>query len=179
MRWKSLLNSILKQTGRTETAEQLDYAERCQLLLGSPATAARMFDFHWHCFLREVLMSPSNPIGKIKDYFYRVEFQQRGSPHVHCLFWIENAPIIDKNTDEEVVEFIDHYVTCELPAQDETLLEIVTSVQLHSKRHSKPCKKNETVCRFNFPKPPSAKTFISRPVSEEDDRKSFKCKVDT
>ncbi|XP_030284360.1 uncharacterized protein LOC115588118 [Sparus aurata] len=177
MRWKSLLNSILKQAGRTETAEQLDYAERCQLLRGSPATAARMFDFRWHCFLREVLMSPSNPIGKIKDYFYRVEFQQRGSPHVHCLFWIENAPIIDKNTDEEVVDFIDHYVTCELPAQDETLLEIVTSVQQHSKRHSKSCKKNKTVCRFNFPKPPSAKTFISRPVSEEDDKKSCKCKV--
>ena len=123
-------------------------------------------------------MSPSNPIGKIKDYFYRVEFQQRGSPHVHCLFWIENAPIIDKNTDEEVVEFIDHYVTCELPAQDETLLEIVTSVQQHSKRHSKSCKKNKTVCCFNFPKPPSAKTFISHQVSEEDDKQSCKCKVD-
>ena len=74
MWWKSLLNSILKQAGRTETAEQLDYAERCQLLRGSPVSAARMFDFRWHCFLREVLMSPSNPIGKIKDYFYRVEF---------------------------------------------------------------------------------------------------------
>ena len=45
MRCKGLLNSILKQAGRTETAEQLDYAERCQLLRGSPATAARMFDF--------------------------------------------------------------------------------------------------------------------------------------
>ncbi|XP_073323364.1 uncharacterized protein [Pagrus major] len=178
MRWKNLLNSILKQAGRTETAEQLEWADRCQLLRGNPVTAATMFDFRWHCFLREVLMSPSNPIGKIKDYFYRVEFQQRGSPHVHCLFWIENAPIIDKNTDEEVVKFIDQYVTCEKPAQDETLLDIVTSVQQHSKRHSKSCKKNKTVCRFNFPKPPSAKTFISREVGEEDGTKSCKCKVD-
>lgn len=64
-------------------------------------------------------MSPSHPIGKIKDYFYRVEFQQRGYPHVHCLFWIENAPQIDKNTNEEIVEFIDKYVTCELPSQDD------------------------------------------------------------
>ncbi|XP_059198565.1 uncharacterized protein LOC131978809 [Centropristis striata] len=178
MRWKNLLSSILKQAGRTETAEELEWADRCQLLRGNPVTAAKMFDFRWHCFLKEVLMSPSNPIGKIKDYFYRVEFQQRGSPHVHCLFWIENAPIIDKNTDEEVVQFIDQYVTCELPAQDETLLDIVASVQQHSKRHSKSCRKNRTVCRFNFPKPPSSTTFISRPVREEDGKKSCKCKVD-
>lgn len=48
-------------------------------------------------------MSSPQPIGKIKDYFYCVEFQQRRSPHIHCLFWIENAPVIDKNTDEEVI----------------------------------------------------------------------------
>ncbi len=39
----------------------------------------------------------------------------------HSLFWIENAPRIDVNTDEEVVCFIDEYVTCELPTQDEKL----------------------------------------------------------
>ncbi len=89
-------------------------------------------------------MSPSHPIGKTVDYFYRVEFQQRGSPHVHCLFWIENAPRIDLNTDEEVVRFIDEYVTCELPSEDEKLLDIVTSVQQHSKHHSKTCKKEKT-----------------------------------
>ncbi|XP_061601162.1 uncharacterized protein LOC133463585 [Cololabis saira] len=175
LRWKNLLNSILKQEGRTQTAEELEWADRCKLLRRNPVTAARMFDFRWHCFLREVLMSPSNPIGKIIDYFYRVEFQQRGSPHVHCLFWIENAPKIDKNTDEEVVEFIDKYVTCELPSQDETLLDIVTSVQQHSKRHSKSCKKNKTVCRFNFPKVPSSRTFISRSPGIENAK--CKCKV--
>ena len=81
MQQKSLLNSILKLGGRTETAEQLDYAEKCQPLRGSPATAARMFDFRWHCFLKEVLMSPSNHIGKIKDYFYRMEFLLEPAPY--------------------------------------------------------------------------------------------------
>ncbi|XP_016118254.1 uncharacterized protein [Sinocyclocheilus grahami] len=166
MRWNNLLFSILKQEGRTETIEQLQWADRCELLRRNPVTAARMFDFRWHCFLREVLMSSSHPIGKIKDYFYRVEFQQRGSPHVHCLFWIENAPVIDKSTDEEVIQFIDKYVTCELPSQDDSLLDIVTSVQQHSKRHSKTCKKKNTVCRFNFPRPVSARTFICRGKSD-------------
>lgn len=170
------MSSILKQEGRLETAEQLEWADRCDLLRRNPVTAARMFDFRWHCFLREVLMSPAEPIGKIKDYFHRVEFQQRGSPHIHSLFWIENAPIIDKNTDEEVVEFIDKYVTCELQSQDENLLEIVTSVQQHSKRNSRTCRKKNTTCHFNFPRPASGWTFICRGQSAEDLKE--KCQVE-
>ncbi|KAL3192412.1 hypothetical protein MRX96_059055 [Rhipicephalus microplus] len=28
----------------------------------------------------------------IRDYFKRVEFQQRGSAHVHVILWLEEAP---------------------------------------------------------------------------------------
>ncbi|XP_061883615.1 uncharacterized protein LOC133634970 [Entelurus aequoreus] len=162
LRWQNLLASILRQEGRQQTVEQLEWADRCELLRRNPATAARMFDYRWHCFLKEVLMSPSNPVGKILDFFYRIEFQQRGSPHVHALFWIEGAPQFYKNPDLEVAQFIDQYVTCELPSADDTLSEVVSSVQLHSKRHSKSCRKNNTKCRFNFPKPISARTFICK-----------------
>ncbi|XP_074526296.1 uncharacterized protein LOC141790369 [Halichoeres trimaculatus] len=161
MRWQNLLTSILRQEGRSQTVEDLEWADRCQLLRRNPVTAARMFDYRWHCFLKAVLMSPAEPIGKIADHFHRVEFQQRGSPHVHCLFWIEGAPKIGKNTDEEVVAFIDKYVSCELPSDDDTLLDIVTSVQTHSKRHAKTCRKSKkSKCRFNFPKPATKRTFI-------------------
>uniref|UniRef100_A0A9J8ADG0 ATP-dependent DNA helicase n=1 Tax=Cyprinus carpio carpio TaxID=630221 RepID=A0A9J8ADG0_CYPCA len=168
MRWTNLMSSILKHEGRKKTLEQLEWDEKCELLRRNPVTAARMFDFRWHCFLKEVLMSPVQPIGEIVDYFYRVEFQQRGSPHVHCLFWIKNAPQIDKNSDEEVVKFIDKYVTCEVPCENDELQSVVTSVQCHSKRHSKTCKKKNTVCRFNFPKPPSMQTFICRRKVEDE-----------
>ena len=178
MRWKNLLTSILRQEGRAETVEQLEWADRCELLRRNPVTAAKLFDFRWHCFLREVLMSVCNPIGKITDYYYPVEFQQRGSPHIHSLLWVQDAPVIDKNTDAEVVEFVDKYVTCEIPAQDETLLEIVTSVQTHSKRHSQSCRKKGTVCRFTFPRLSSGETFISRSVGEDDGGKPCTCKVD-
>ncbi len=40
--------------------------------------------------------------------------------------------------------------------------EIVSSVQQHSKRHAKTCRKKGTTCRFNFPRPPSENTFITR-----------------
>lgn len=69
---------------------------------------------------------------------------------MHCLFWIENAPQIDKNTDEEVVEFINKYVTCELPSHDDSLLDIVTSVQQLSKRHAKTCTKKNSFVIFIF-----------------------------
>ena len=151
MRWGNLLSCMLHQEGRSERPEDLDWAAKCDLLRRNPVTAARMFDYRWHTFLKDVIFSPSQPIGKVVDYFYRVEFQQRGSPHIHAIFWIENSPQVDRQSDEDVVTFVDKYITCELPHDDEELLEIVSTVQMHSRRHSKTCRKKNTVCRFNFP----------------------------
>ena len=122
-------------------------------------------------FLKEVIMLYANPIGKVKYYFYRVEFQMRGSPHTHCLFWIEDASKLSDDTDDKVVEFIDRYVSCELPAkeEDEEMNKITSNVQMHSRRHSKSCKKKGTECRFNFPKPPSDRTFVIRHQPNDDD----------
>ncbi|XP_055088463.1 uncharacterized protein LOC129457426 [Periophthalmus magnuspinnatus] len=162
LRWKNLIEALLIQEGRTQTVEHLNWAERCNLLRKNPVVATQMFDYRWHWFLKLVLMSPANPIGKIVDYFCRVEFQARGSPHIHALFWVENAPRIDQNTDQEVTTFIDEYVTCELPQNDPKLAEMVKTLQTHSKHHSKSCRKKKTVCRFKFPRPPSRRTFIKR-----------------
>ncbi|CAG2223482.1 unnamed protein product [Mytilus edulis] len=64
----------------------------------------------------------------------------------------------------------DKYITCSIPSPDEDpeLHKIVNAVQQHSKHHSKSCKKKGTNCRFNFPRPPSVHSFISRPVTEND-----------
>ncbi|KAI4876229.1 hypothetical protein NFI96_028169, partial [Prochilodus magdalenae] len=100
------------------------------------------------------------------------EFPSREKRHqditpVHCLFWVEDAPQVDKNDDDEVVAFVNRFVTCEMPSEDDTeIYEIVSGVQRHSKRHSKSCKKRGTPCRFNFPRPPSSRTFITRRKTE-------------
>ncbi|XP_072232324.1 uncharacterized protein [Leuresthes tenuis] len=169
LRWPEMLSSLLRLEGKETPVEDLDWSDKCALIGRNPVTAARMFDHRWHCFLRDVIMSPAEPIGKIKDYFYRVEFQQRGSPHVHCLFWVENAPKIDKDSDADVVTFIDRYISCEIPPEsDAELHEVVNSVQKHSTKHSKTCRKKNTVCRFNFPRPPSNRTFFTRSGNSED-----------
>ena len=99
-----------------------------------------MFDHRFKRFLHDVILSPAQPIGKVKDYFYRVEFQNRGSPHIHMLMWIEDAKMFEKNSDDEVTAFIDDYITSEMPDEetDPELFEIVNSVQKHSKKHLYP-----------------------------------------
>ena len=169
-RWNDIINVILKQQDDKRKSENLDWTEKSKVLKSNPVTVARMFDHRFHIFLRQVILSAENPIGCITDYFYRVEFQQRGSPHMHCLFWVKNAPKLSDDGCDAVCDFIDQYVTCKLPSKsdDSELYEIVSSVQQHSKNHSKSCKKKGTMCRFNFPRPPSEKTFISSPIEIEE-----------
>ena len=33
--------------------------------------------------------------GRMVDYWWRVEFQVRGSPHLHMVVWIEDHPSFD------------------------------------------------------------------------------------
>lgn len=73
----------------------LTWEEMCILIKSDPVTYARYFDYRFQSFLVCVLKSKMNPIGQIHDYFYRVEFQQRGSPHVHMLVWIKDAPVFN------------------------------------------------------------------------------------
>ncbi|XP_063400159.1 uncharacterized protein LOC134684781 [Mytilus trossulus] len=170
-RWSEIINTILKQQGDTRNSENMTWDEKCKVLCSNPVTAVRMFDHRFHMYLKDVIMSEAQPIGKIIDYFYRVEFQQRGSPHTHCLFWVENAPKFGEDDIDDIITFIDKYITCEIPdeKEDKELHDIVMAVHQHSKKHSKSCKKKGTVCRFNFPRPPSSRTFISEPSDPDKD----------
>ena len=63
--------------------------------------------------MNHILNGPSKPIGQIKDYFWRVEFQQRGSPHIHSLWWVEDAPTVEGR--RKAPGFNDKYVSCQVP----------------------------------------------------------------
>jgi hypothetical protein len=66
-------------------------------------------------FIHNFIKSSCHPIGEVVDFFYRVEFQQRGSPHIHGLFWIKNAPEYGKDSDEDMANFVDSYISCIIP----------------------------------------------------------------
>ncbi|XP_062571568.1 uncharacterized protein LOC134233602 [Saccostrea cucullata] len=169
-RWNDAVRTILRQQNDERDPCMLDWSEKNETLRKNPVTVARMFEHRFHVFQGDVIFSPSEPIGKVVDFFQRVEFQQRGSPHMHCLYWVENAPKLEEHGKEAVCDFIDRYVTCELPSEteDPELRNIVLAVQQHSRKHSKSCRKKGTECRFNFPRPPSSRTFISSPCDDDD-----------
>ena len=110
-------------------------------------------------------MSSAAPLGKIADWFYRVEYQQRGSPHIHMLIWLEDAPVYRCNNDSDVTTFIDKIITCKKPDNDPELVLLVNR-QMH--RHCQTCrKKSKAECRFNFPQPPMKSTTILHPLGDD------------
>ena len=154
-RWTDLLKMLAKLNDDIEYSEkeieQLTWQEKTKLVQKDPVTCSRYFEHRVQEFLNTVMKSSCQPIGKVKDYFYRVEFQQRGSPHIHMLVWIENTPTLVTNSEREIVQFVDHYLTCN--ADNEKTANLVS---LQSHKHSRTCrKKGKPICRFGFPLPQS------------------------
>ncbi|KAF1381252.1 hypothetical protein PFLUV_G00151700 [Perca fluviatilis] len=166
MRWKEVITAIKNQQGEQVNFDELDWSSKCDILRSNPVTTMRMFDKRVEALFRDLILSPAQPIGKVVDYFYRLEFQNRGSPHNHCLIWVDRAPVFEVDSDQKVCDFVSRYFTAELPdpiTQPE-LYKKVTEVQMHSKNHSKTCVKySDSNCRFGFPKQPAQATMIIRP----------------
>jgi hypothetical protein len=110
------------------------------------------------------------------DYFHRLEFQMRGSPHSHGLYWLNNAPVYDEHdpdSEEACTQFIDKYIICKRTCDDE--VDPYIKYQIH--KHTHTCRKgrpDNLNCRFGFPKPPLAKTLILTPLPKTLDCESKK-----
>ena len=114
-KWINLLRILGKLVDHKDYTdielENLDWNEKCRLIQSDPVTCARHFDFQFNTFLKQFLMSNYAPLGKIQDWFYRVEYQQRGSPHIHMLIWLEGAPVFGVDKNEDMTSFIDQIIT--------------------------------------------------------------------
>ena len=155
-----------------EQLESLNWQDRCRLIQSDPVTCARHFDYQVNQFLTNFLLSSAQPLGKISDWFYRVEYQQRGSPHIHMLIWLENAPKFHIDSDKEITAFIDKVITCHKPDENAELQNLVNR-QMH--RHSHTCRKNtNSQCRFNYPQPPMKDTIILSPLDQETSQNEVK-----
>ncbi len=95
MYWDDLVTVLCKQAGLPNSPSyisQLSRSERENLMTKGPVATAHHFSHRVHHFVQHVLLSAQSPIGVVRDYFWRVEFQMRGSPHLHGLFWVADAP---------------------------------------------------------------------------------------
>ncbi len=81
MRWPEVITAIKAQQGEHVDFSQLDWTTKCEILRSNPVTVMRMFEKRVDALMTHLLLSPAQPIGEVQDYFYRVEFQARGSPH--------------------------------------------------------------------------------------------------
>ncbi|CAB4010725.1 Hypothetical predicted protein [Paramuricea clavata] len=152
--WIHLLKILGKLVDNKEyTAnelENLNWGNKTWLLQSDPMTYARHFDYQISQLIKSILLSKTVPLGKVADWFYRVEYQQRGSPYIHMLIWLENYLTFGEDFDCDLVSFIDKIITCEKPTDNPDLLALVNR-QIH--RHSHTCrKKSKSECRsFQLP----------------------------
>ena len=165
LKWPDTIRVIAKQQGRflsDDDIAKMSWEEGCHLLRSNPVTAANHFEDRVKQFMKLILLNKNLcPLGHILDYKYRVEFQQRGSPHIHMVVWVRDAPTFEINTVEEVAAFVDQHVTCALPTDDDDLKGLLAAVQRHT--HSVACKKHGATCRFQFPRPPVRQTTAANP----------------
>ena len=113
-----------------------------------------MFDLRVKELFKKVIKSPQQPLGNVIDYFIRLEFQQRGAPHIHCLLWVQNAPKLNEDDDETVAAFVDRYISAELPdeEQDPELHEIVKVCANASPKAFKVMQKRKKRMQVQLPK---------------------------
>ena len=113
-----------------------------------PDLVCRVFNVKVRRLIKYLISS--DVLGKILAYVYRVEFQKRGLPHLHCLIICERDTI--RNAQD-----IDKYVSAEIPDEKENqaLFETITKKMMHGPCEKKPCFKDGK-CSKSFPK-----TFVN------------------
>ncbi|KAL7307795.1 hypothetical protein TKK_0000117 [Trichogramma kaykai] len=151
--------SGLREFIRTANGWENDNRSISELIASDPVSAS-IYIYHTFKAMLDYILSPVNPIGKVLHYYYTCEFQGRGMPHYHCLFWIKDAPVYGSSTNEEVSEFILKYITCRIPNRkiSPDLYQKVMDYQQHkynsycmrSKKTTTRISKN---CRFGFRRP--------------------------
>ena len=112
-------------------------------------------------------------LGIVDHFYWKKEYQNHGVPRYNVLLWIRDAPVIDRDEPEKVLDFIQERITCSNPGEKGSpeLHRLVTRYQLH--KCSKYCKRRKrcgktsfvTRCKFGFPRPVSDTAQLN-PVQE-------------
>ena len=162
-----LLNCIAQWHKCPEVTDDTPIEEREALISRDPVISAMHFYNRYKTFLKRVLTAKDGNglLPGRGEYFDSVEAQHRGALHAHLLHWMEGAPQYGVEPLEQIIEFIDQYITC---AWDSTIPDKVKLRQVH--RHRGKCNHRKgTPCQYGYPKPPFPETLILTPLDEEED----------
>merc|ERR1711889_3106 len=126
---KSLQEKDQNKVISDEEINSMTKEEKKKLIKKYPIDVVNYLDALFRYYINS--MKKNNSFGQyhIEDYFYRVEFQQRGSAHIHCVFWLqtkegwippkvflEESPHEDvrENQNSKFVEYFDSIVSASL-----------------------------------------------------------------
>ena len=128
----------------------------------------------------------------VKNYTYKVEFQDRGAGHIHGTLWLqldkieklikaenlidsgEELPFkgltaafkkqhLDESDRKALNNFIDEYTT--VCTHEGTVGKELSRIaqEVNKHHHTKTCRKHDTTCRFKYPRYPSPYTIVVEP----------------
>lgn len=170
--WPELLKILKKTVDNEDDADvsNLEFLEKARLIRSDPVTCALYFDHRFKELKKTWNKVKNGPFGdhRILHIYYRIEFQHRGSPHVHMVVWLENAPIYnpnDESTHQAVIDFIGNIIST---TSINPIVEDVQTFQYHKCTFT--CKKyakGTAKCRFNAPFAPMDKTRIIKPLPSD------------
>ena len=138
------------------------------MLNTNPVIVAKHFQYRAETFFNEVLLGKANLIGKIVYYALYIEFQMRGSPHLHALIWTSNCPYLIDDNKQAYINYIDQHVQAYLPSEedDPELHNLVRTYQRYT--HSRSCRKYKNIqCRFNFGQFFTITRIVAEPLSDD------------
>jgi len=109
LNWKDILQACLIAAGRKgEDIDHLSFNEKQRLIIEHPVALSR------HFMVRAIMYILQNDDtllgGKLINFWWRIEFQNRGSPHLHMLCWNKDIPF----ETPDGVALIDKVVSCVL-----------------------------------------------------------------
>ena len=100
LKWHDTIQAFARQSETTLTGQDVDslsWEEKCAW-------------YRLDCLMTDVILSDEKPLETVIHYFFRIEFQQRGSPHAHGVLWIKDAPHPEKSSPSDIDAFVDKYV---------------------------------------------------------------------
>jgi len=144
--WEGLLRSVYETVNgeylTNEKLAELSAKDRNKLLTDNVVQTTLHFQKRIEKIMRKLMVSGylesgCEENGKVNgSYFYRIEFQARGAPHIHALLWLKdkdgNSPLKIVSSDDDledtlrnIVDFHDKIICCKaLEPDNDDLTEV-------------------------------------------------------
>lgn len=113
---------------RQNRSRLLTSGQRAEILRDHPFLSARIHGLQQKAFWECVLQGADKPLGEIADFWLRVEFQMKGTPHWHTLINILKRSLkgidkfsiesIDASVRQRVLDFVQSVSTSKLVPRD-------------------------------------------------------------